>query len=106
MVETVPQALDAAWDILRWPAGNPVAHEGPLDSRHSYRRYLSEQPVRTYGQSRPVHSSEPPRVIIVTGATSGIGRAAAVALARREWHVIASGRDAERGDAVAAEISS
>lgn len=53
-----------------------------------------------------MHTSEPPRVIIVTGATSGIGRAAAVALARREWHVIASGRDAERGDAVAAEISS
>lgn len=57
-------------------------------------------------RSRLVHTSDPPRVIIVTGATSGIGRAAAVALARREWHVIASGRDAERGDAVAAEISS
>lgn len=42
----------------------------------------------------------------MTGATSGIGRAAALALARREWHVIASGRDGERGDAVAAEISS
>jgi NAD(P)-dependent dehydrogenase (short-subunit alcohol dehydrogenase family) len=41
---------------------------------------------------------------LVTGATSGIGRAAAVLLARRGAHVLVSGRDAERGDAVVAEI--
>jgi NAD(P)-dependent dehydrogenase (short-subunit alcohol dehydrogenase family) len=41
---------------------------------------------------------------LVTGATSGIGRAVAVSLARRGAHVLASGRDPVRGDAVIAEI--
>lgn len=37
------------------------------------------------------------RVAIVTGATSGIGRATAVRLARDGFHIIACGRSAERG---------
>src|SRR5579864_3968051 len=41
---------------------------------------------------------------LVTGATSGIGRAAALALARRGARVLISGRDAERGRAVVAAI--
>jgi NAD(P)-dependent dehydrogenase (short-subunit alcohol dehydrogenase family) len=41
---------------------------------------------------------------LVTGATSGIGRATAVLLARRSAHVLVSGRDAGRGDAVVAAI--
>lgn len=45
------------------------------------------------------------RTVLVTGATSGIGRAAAVALADRGWWVAASGRDAQRGDALAAELA-
>jgi NAD(P)-dependent dehydrogenase (short-subunit alcohol dehydrogenase family) len=43
-------------------------------------------------------------VALVTGATSGIGRAAARQLAGLGIHVIISGRDQERGDAVVTQI--
>jgi NAD(P)-dependent dehydrogenase (short-subunit alcohol dehydrogenase family) len=41
---------------------------------------------------------------LVTGATSGIGKATSLALASRGARVLVSGRDAARGEAVAAEI--
>jgi NAD(P)-dependent dehydrogenase (short-subunit alcohol dehydrogenase family) len=44
------------------------------------------------------------RSAIVTGATSGIGRAAAMALARAGWWVLASGRDGVRGEEVGREL--
>jgi NAD(P)-dependent dehydrogenase (short-subunit alcohol dehydrogenase family) len=44
------------------------------------------------------------RVAVVTGASSGIGKEAAKALAARGWHVIAHGRDAERSATAEAEI--
>jgi NAD(P)-dependent dehydrogenase (short-subunit alcohol dehydrogenase family) len=44
------------------------------------------------------------RVAVVTGASSGLGKAAAMALARDGWRVIALGRDAKRSEAAAAEI--
>ncbi|MGK5739438.1 SDR family NAD(P)-dependent oxidoreductase [Micromonospora sp. URMC 103] len=43
-------------------------------------------------------------VALVTGGTSGIGRAAAVALARQGAHVVISGRDEARGNEVVGEI--
>lgn len=36
------------------------------------------------------------RSVLITGATSGIGRALVVQLAARKWRVLASGRDTER----------
>ena len=45
-----------------------------------------------------------PRIAIVTGATSGIGRETAFRLARDGFHVIACGRNAERGAATVAAI--
>ena len=41
---------------------------------------------------------------LVTGATSGIGRSTALLLARRGAHVLVSGRDPARGDAVVTAI--
>ncbi|MFV8243067.1 SDR family NAD(P)-dependent oxidoreductase [Mycolicibacterium peregrinum] len=44
------------------------------------------------------------RTALVTGATSGIGYATAVHLAQQGAHVLASGRDADRGAQVVTEI--
>jgi NAD(P)-dependent dehydrogenase (short-subunit alcohol dehydrogenase family) len=44
------------------------------------------------------------RTALVTGSTSGIGKATAVALAARGAHVLVVGRDGERAERVVAEI--
>lgn len=46
------------------------------------------------------------RTALVTGATSNIGRAIAVALAAQGAHVVVAGRNKQRGDEVVAEIRS
>jgi NAD(P)-dependent dehydrogenase (short-subunit alcohol dehydrogenase family) len=46
------------------------------------------------------------RTIVITGASSGIGKAAAMKLAQQGWHVIAHGRDAERSAEADADIRS
>jgi NAD(P)-dependent dehydrogenase (short-subunit alcohol dehydrogenase family) len=49
-------------------------------------------------------NQQPPRVAVVSGASSGIGKAAAKALAVRGWRVIGLGRDAARCVAAEAEL--
>lgn len=44
------------------------------------------------------------RVVVVTGASSGIGKASAAAFAGMGWHVIATGRDPARCDAAETEL--
>ncbi|MCA9684881.1 MAG: SDR family NAD(P)-dependent oxidoreductase, partial [Myxococcales bacterium] len=44
------------------------------------------------------------RTAVVTGATSGLGRAAALALSKEGFHIIAVGRDQARGQEVVGEI--
>lgn len=44
------------------------------------------------------------KVAVITRASSGVGPAAATALARMGWRVIAQGRDAARSDAAEAAI--
>lgn len=43
-------------------------------------------------------------IAMITGSTSGLGQATAIALGEQGWHVIVHGRDVERGRAVAEEI--
>jgi NAD(P)-dependent dehydrogenase (short-subunit alcohol dehydrogenase family) len=45
------------------------------------------------------------RIALVTGATAGLGRAVAVALAERGMHVLVHGRDARRAAAVVDQIA-
>lgn len=44
------------------------------------------------------------KIAVVTGASSGIGKETAKALAAQGWRIIGIGRDARRSDAAAAEI--
>ena len=51
-----------------------------------------------------MNQSAQPRTVLITGANSGIGQAAATELARRGWHVFAAARSPERGQAAVSQI--
>ncbi|MER6468909.1 SDR family oxidoreductase [Streptomyces collinus] len=52
-----------------------------------------------YGSRLPM-SSQSPKVVLITGTSSGIGLAAAVAAARAGWTTVATLRDPSRSDAL------
>lgn len=54
--------------------------------------------------STPAPPSTAPRCVVVTGASSGIGKASAEAFARMGWHVIGTGRDPARCTAAQADL--
>ena len=56
------------------------------------------------GAQAPAYPGPGQRVILVTGSTSGLGRAVALRLGSEGAHVIVHGRNRERGLAVVAEI--
>ena len=45
-----------------------------------------------------------PQTVLITGANSGIGQAAATEFARRGWHVFAAARSPQRGQAAISQI--
>ena len=49
-------------------------------------------------------NSHTPRTVLITGATAGFGRAAARKFIDNGWQVIATGRRADRLDALQAEL--
>ncbi|MCY3569104.1 MAG: SDR family NAD(P)-dependent oxidoreductase [Chloroflexi bacterium] len=51
-----------------------------------------------------MNAQSTPPVVLITGANSGIGKAAATELARRGWQVFAASRSRERGQAAVSEI--
>ncbi|MCK2221444.1 glucose 1-dehydrogenase [Actinomadura sp. ATCC 31491] len=70
-------------------------------------RAASEHVPATSPQRPATLPSPPssPRVVLVTGSTTGIGRAVAVRLAARGDRVVLHGRDEERADKAAAEVA-
>jgi NAD(P)-dependent dehydrogenase (short-subunit alcohol dehydrogenase family) len=60
--------------------------------------------VQTIPPGDLMDERDPPRVAVITGASSGIGKEAAKALASQGWRIIALGRDPTRSKNAAAEI--
>jgi NAD(P)-dependent dehydrogenase (short-subunit alcohol dehydrogenase family) len=53
-----------------------------------------------------MNANSTPPVVLITGANSGIGKAAATELASRGWHVFAAARSRQRGQAAVSQIQS
>jgi NAD(P)-dependent dehydrogenase (short-subunit alcohol dehydrogenase family) len=66
-------------------------------------RVVSES-VQEHSKARETDDSDARQTCLITGATSGHGRACAQALARRGWDLILVGRDRQRCAATVAEI--
>jgi NAD(P)-dependent dehydrogenase (short-subunit alcohol dehydrogenase family) len=65
---------------------------------------LAPSALSAQNLARPM-ADQDRRVAVITGSTSGLGRALALQLGEAGWHVVVHGRDVERGEQVVAEIA-
>src|ERR1700732_3958262 len=72
--------------------------------RAPLRRHLLSQPAGPAAEKNERRSAPMTATALITGATSGIGRAAADKLAQSGVHVMVVGRNVERGERAIAEI--
>src|SRR4029077_13468812 len=72
--------------------------------RAALRRHLLSQPAGPAAEKNERRSAPMTTTALITGATSGIGRAAADKLAQSGVHVMVVGRNLERGEKTIAEI--
>ena len=56
------------------------------------------------GERSASSGTSPKKVCLITGATSGLGRAAATAIARQGWRMVLVGRNPDRGAETVAEV--
>src|SRR6202023_2142922 len=83
--------------FLLWP------RRGPLRGRRTWRRW-SAAPYAASHKSQELKMDK--SVILITGALTGIGRAAAVAFAKKGAKVVVSGRRDEAGQELVKELRS
>lgn len=62
--------------------------------------------VVLYAWVRPLRGTVMPRTMLITGATSGFGRAAVYEMVNRGWNVVATGRRIDRLEALRQDLAS